>query len=616
MGETIISMVQERMRKHPEKPALAHKVNGVYRDISWGELGQRVKRAALGLIALGVKPKDKVCLMSKNCPEWVVADLGIIFAGAVNVPIYHTNKGSQISYIVNDAEAEILIVGCKEKLDEIIAVRHQVPQLQKIIVISGWTGTGDAQVMSFQDLLELGASRQDLGAELDQRMAAVAENDLVSLVYTSGTTGPPKGVMLSHKNFLSNAKACQEVLDIRNGHTCLSFLPLSHVFERMAGYYLMLMAGVRIAYAESFYTVPQNLLEVRPEYAISVPRLYEKIYVKIKQTAARSSWLHRKVFQWALRVGEKYRFHPENRGPLLKLQHGLADRLVYRKIKQQLGGRIRFFVSGGAPLAKEIAEFFYALGITILEGYGLTETAPVLAVNTHKHLKFGTVGPPIPGVKIKIAEDGEILASGPNVSAGYYKKPEETAKSFRNGWFYTGDIGEIDGDGYLCITDRKKDIIVTSGGKNVAPQNIENVLKADKYISQVVVYGDRRKYLTALIVPNFENLERYARDRKIEFYSREELVNNEKVVSMMEKRVKMAQEGLPNFEQVKKFRLLPREFTQEDGELTPTLKIKRRVVAQKYRRLFESMYNPEDYAAQVVSNGKVSPASGKESISG
>ncbi|WP_366922569.1 long-chain fatty acid--CoA ligase [Metallumcola ferriviriculae] len=614
MGKTIVNMFFERVERFGDKAALSQRVDGVYRDISWKQLGDKVTDAALGLIALGVRPKDRVCLMSGNCPEWAMADLGIIAAGAVNVPIYHTNKGTQISYIFNHCEAEIIILGCKEKLQEVISMRHKMPRLKKIMVINGWQGSSDEDIMTFDELLELGKENHARSDELDKRTKSLKPDDLMSLVYTSGTTGDPKGVMLSHRNFLANLEDCFEIMDIRPTDTCLSFLPLSHVLERTIGYYLMLYAGVRITYAESFQTVPEELKLVRPELVISVPRLYEKMYVAVKQSVSQGSWLKRKLFDWALAVGQRYKFSDSQKSLLLKLKHQAAEALVFGKIQQQVGGKLRYFVSGGAPLTKEIGEFFYALGITIYEGYGLTETAPVLSVNNSRQLKFGTVGPPLPSVSIKIAEDGEILAQGPNVSSGYFRRPEETAESFQNGWFYTGDIGEIDRQGMLRITDRKKDIIVTSGGKNVAPQNIESLLKSDKYISQVVVFGDQRKYLAALIVPNFENLERYAKKRNIDYTSTEQLVENEQIIEKLQRHLDKLQQDLPNFEQVKKFRLLTQELTQEEGELTPTLKIKRKVISKKYSHLLNSMYGPQDVIGSVSSG--VENVSGGKTVSG
>ncbi len=590
---TISSMVRERITKYSDKPVLSYKEKGTYKDITWKEMGERINQVALGLMALGVVSGDRVCLMSENCPEWVMADLGIITAGAINVPIYQTNVGSQISYIVNDCDANIIFADCKKTLDQILAVRHKMPQLKKVIVCYGWNGEGDEQIISFEQLLSLGNNNSCSKKELDQLGASLSPDDIMSIVYTSGTTGNPKGVMLSHRNFMSNVEDCYQVMDIRESDTCLSFLPLSHVLERMAGYYLMLFGGVRIAFAESFQKVPNNLVEVKPELVVSVPRLYEKMFASVKKSITDGSWLKRKIFSWALSVGESYRCDSKP-SSFTRLQHKIANRLVYEKIRAKVGGNLRYFVSGGAPLAQEIGEFFYKLGVTIYEGYGLTETAPVLAVNFTKHLKFGTVGHPLPSVKIKISQDGEILAKGPNVAAGYYKNEQATGDSFKDGWFYTGDIGMLDADGFLKITDRKKDIIVTSGGKNVAPQNIENILKSDKYISQVFVYGDKRKYLTALVVLNLENLEEYARRRNIRYDSVGELAANRKIQEKINVRIDNLQKDLASYEQIKKFKLLTKEFSQEDGELTPTLKIKRKVVTKKYSDLLDSMYNPQD----------------------
>jgi len=420
----------------------------------------------------------------------------------------------------------------------------------------------------------------------------VKPDDVASIIYTSGTTGIPKGVILTHDNFTSNIKTLAFLVEFTHKDMVLSFLPLSHVLERMCTF-AFLYKGCSIAYAESVETVADNLMEVQPHIMVSVPRLFEKIYAVVMDNVLESPALKRKIFFWAVKTGKEYgkrKLQKQSIPGLLRLKRNLADKLVFSKIIEKTGGRVRFFVSGGAPLPKEIADFFYALGLVVLEGYGLTETSPVIAVNTFENMKFGTVGHPIPGIDVKIAEDGEILTKGPNVMKGYYKKEAETKEAFEGGWFHTGDIGHLDEDGFLVITDRKKDIIITSGGKNVAPQQIENLIKRSPYISNVVVTGSTRKFISALIVPDFGKLEEYARLLNITYKNKIELVKNKEIVSFILAEINKCTPNLAPYEKVKKIILLYREFEEDKGELTPTLKVKRKIVEEKYRDLIDSMY--------------------------
>jgi long-chain acyl-CoA synthetase len=437
----------------------------------------------------------------------------------------------------------------------------------------------------------------DRGA-VRKRADEVQPSDVATFIYTSGTTGDPKGVMLTHDNLVSNVQSSTKLfVGLGTKDTALSFLPLCHVFERMGGHYVMLRLGVTIAYAESVEQVPANLAEVKPTLMLSVPRLYEKMYSRVNEKVAGDPAIRQKIFRWAMGVGAQVFRHKVARtepGAWLKVRFALADKLVFSKIKERVGGRIRLFISGGAPLAREIAEFFGAAGLPILEGYGLTETSPVIAVNLPNRMKPGTVGPPLEGVEVKIAEDGEILTRGPNVMKGYYKKPEATAEVIdKDGWFQTGDIGHLDEDGFLVITDRKKDILVTSGGKNIAPQPIENRLKTDKFFTEVVMIGNRRNFPAALVVPNFEALEAWAKAQGIAFSSREDLVAKPEVVSFYQTRVSGLLPELAQFERIKKLGLLTKEFTVESGELTPTLKVKRRVIEQNYKGVIDRLYGAE-----------------------
>jgi len=620
---TIPILFRRQVERYGERAALLHKRDGAYQPLSWNEYGRRVRDFALGLIALGLEPRQQVALLSENCPEWVIADLAILSAGAVNVPIYMTLTPKQIEYLLSDSESRIVIVSNAPQLDKVLKAKPNLPLLRHIICIEcpePRPDPGDASrrsgdeaeprpdasrrsgdeaeprpIVPYDEVMALGAAwARDKGtAALDGRVAALDPDDLASIIYTSGTTGDPKGVMLSHYNFLSNAVASLEILPIDDRDLSLNFLPLSHVFARTCDHYVMIACGGTIAFAETVDTVADNMLEVRPTVMIAVPRFYEKTYARVMDTAARLTPNQRTVFAWALRVGEaRIKALNERRrpGPWLRLKLALAHWLVYRQIQAQLGGRLRFFTSGGGPLSRELAEFFGGVGVKICEGYGLTESSPTICVNRIDSIGYGTVGPTIPGVEVKIAPDGEILCRGPLVMKGYFGKEKETAEAIVEGWLHTGDIGVLDEDGFLAITDRKKDIIVTAGGKNVAPQLIENTLKTDPFISQIVIHGDKRKFLSALIVPNFEQLEPWAREHRLSFDSRAELVGMREVHDLIEQRLTEKLRDFARYEQIRRFTLLDREFSMGSGEVTPSLKIKRKVVAERYADLIEAMY--------------------------
>jgi len=594
MDDAVIGrMFFNRAKRLDSRVLFKVKRDGQYQDISWREAGRAAKNFALGLLELGIEHEDRISLLSENRPEWAFADLGILSIGAVDVPIYATNTPSQVKYIVNDSASRILIVSSKKQLDKALEIRENCPSLEKIVIFDEIAKTDYPIVCSFKEVCESGAA-SDKGNLFKQRMEKVKPRDLASIIYTSGTTGDPKGVMLIHDNFLSNCRSVKQILPISDDDICLSFLPLSHSFERMAGYYTPIYIGTTIAYAESVDTVRDNLQEIKPTFMASVPRIYEKFHAAVLENVRSGSFIAKKIFNWSFSVGREmsgYTISKKNAPALLRKKYKIADALVFRKIKENVGGRLKYFVSGGAPLAQEINEFFHALGITILEGYGLTETSPVLTTNTPEHFKFGTVGKPIPDVTIKIADDGEILAKGPNIMIGYFNKPVETAEALGpDGYFHTGDIGMLDEDGFLKITDRKKDIIVTAGGKNVAPQNIENELKTDPFIGNAMVHGDKRKFLSALIVPDFERLEKFAKEQGIEYGSMSELVKHEKVVALMNERVEAVNNSLARYETIKKFAIMDKDFTLEDGEITPTLKVKRKVVSDKYKNILDSFY--------------------------
>jgi long-chain acyl-CoA synthetase len=569
---------------------LLYKKGGRYLSLSTTEVRQEVERIALGLKDLGVNPGDKVVLLAENGPWWVMTDYAILGLGAVTVPIYTSLVPDQIKYIISDSDSKVVIVSDRKLWDKVAEIRGDLPGIKHFVSFE------DRPAGSILSLAELEAkgekSRQAVPSLFEDAARSVKPDDLASIIYTSGTTGLPKGVMLTHANFTSNVETLATIIPFSDRDTDLSFLPLSHVLERLVTFAFM-SRGVSMAYAESVETVAGNLLEVKPTIMVSVPRLFEKIYAKVMDNVLAGAGFKKKIFFWAMRVGKEYAEKTMQRQPVpgsLRRRRTIAHKLVFSKILEKTGGRVRFFVSGGAPLAKDIAEFFYTLGIVVLEGYGLTESSPVIAANTFDNLKFGTVGRPIPGVEVRIAPDGEILARGPNIMKGYYKKEEETREALAGGWLHTGDIGHLDEDGFLVITDRKKDLIVTSGGKNVAPQPIENLLKQNPYIANCVIVGGSRKFIAALIVPNFEKVRDFAQKSGIRYVNRRDLVQNEAIVRFLLQEVDQSTPGLAPYEKVKKIALLERDFEIGEGEITPTLKVKRNVIEQKYKDLIDSLY--------------------------
>ena len=589
----LVTMFLETVEKVGSKEALYQKNDGVYQGFSYNEFAKRIREFALGLAAMGITRGDRVALMSENRPEWPISDVGILSLGAINVPLYPTLTPKQVEYILNDSETKVVIVSQPELLDKVQQISDNVPSLEKIILMDS-TQTDAEKTISFQDVYQKGADFEKENPDYYQKaVKKIRTDDLCGIIYTSGTTGAPKGVMLSHGNLLSNVKAGLAVLHIDEREIFLSFLPLCHSFERMAGQYAALAVGATIYYAESVEKVAENLTEVRPTVMTAVPRLFEKIYARIIENANSGSFLKKRIFWWAINTGDKYVKAKKagNVSGLLQRKYSLATKLVFSKLHQRIGGRLRFFVSGGAPLSKDIAEFFYKAGILILEGYGLTDTSPVITVNHEQKFKFGSVGQAVPGVAVKIADDGEILTKGPHVMKGYYKNPDATAETIdAESWLHTGDIGFLDDKGYLYITDRKKNIIVTSGGKNVTPSSIENLLITSPYIEQVMVIGDKRKFLSALIVPAFDSLKNSATAKQIQYNTIEDLVNHPAIYQMIEEDIERLTADLARFEQIKKFTLLPNEFTIENGEMTPSLKIKRKVIAEKYADIIDKMY--------------------------
>jgi long-chain acyl-CoA synthetase len=599
MIETLAQLFLNTVRSYPKDDFFLYKKDGRYVPVSTDEFKNRVVHLALALNKLGFKKGDKLVLLSENRPEWVMTDFAVICQGGMTVPIYTSLTAPQAEYIIQDSDASVVIVSDMNQREKIQSIKENLGKVKYFITLESGNITG---FINLEDLIEMGQQVEAQNSGLFEQLASrIKPEDEASLIYTSGTTGVPKGVILTHHNFITNVKTCVSLFDITYRDTVLSFLPLSHVLERMV-MFAYIYAGSTVGFAESVETVAQNLLEVRPHIMVSVPRVFEKIYARVMDSILSSSTLKKKIFFWAHKTGKKYtqkQLSGEKIAFGLNLKRKIAHKLVFSKIIEKTGGRVRFFISGGAPLSKDIAEFFYSLGLVIYEGYGLTETAPVLTVNRPGAMKFGTVGKPIPEVEIKIAEDGEILARGPNVMKGYYKKEAETREVFEGGWFHTGDIGYLEQEGFLVITDRKKDLIITSGGKNVAPQPIENLLKTSPYISTVVVLGDRRRFISALVVPNFEKLEELARRRGIQFADRKDLISNGEIVNFIQGEIDRATPVLASYERIKKIALLERDFEIEKGEITPTLKVKRAAVENRYRELIEDLYR-EDFSASSV----------------
>lgn len=586
--------------KDPSKVMLKHKVDKLYVDITYQQFKRDVELSAHGLLSLGVKEGDKVVILAENRPEWMMIDFSIVGIGAVDVPLYPSLTPKDIGFIINNSESKTVVVSNKLLLSKFLKVKDECPKVENIIVFNDKDAdTSVTGLYSLTQLKKMGEEHMKFNpgmfAELN---ASVKEYDLCTIIYTSGTTGEPKGVLLTHNNIVSNVIACLDILPVTSKELFLSFLPLCHIFERMAGFYLGLASGSQVAFAQSIETVPQNMVEVRPTLMTAVPRLFERFYSRVMKTVEAGPEKKQKIFHWGLQVGKDYVKAKKagKIGTALKLKHKVADTLVLKKIRERTGGRLKFFVSGGAALPKHLGEFFEALGILIIEGYGLTESSPVIACNRFEAYKFGSVGKVVPGVQVKIlkeypeAPDGEILAKGPNIMQGYYKLPADTAETIKNGWLHTGDIGYIDDEGFLLITDRKKNLFKTSGGKYVAPTPIENLFLANKFIEQFVLIGDKRTFLSALIVPDYDALKDYAAANHCEYVDIPDLIKKKEIIQLYEKEIVNIQKALSSYEKVRKFALMERAFTIEDGEMTPSMKIRRKIVEHKYQEEIERMY--------------------------
>ena len=593
MHGTLIELFFEALEKFHREDAYQVKRDGRYQPISHATVHARVRRLALGLQELGLARGDRIAILSENRPEWALADWACLSLGMADVPVYPTLPASQITHILVNSGAAAIFVSGDAQAAKVAEIRSDTPGVRHVITFADTKPSGVDHTLLEVEAVGAAVDTPERAAAWKAGALAVQPGDLATLIYTSGTTGLPKGVMLTHHNLNSNVRIGLGVLPFTLDDVALSFLPLCHVFER-TGDYLYWTAGVSIAYAESIDTVPLNMSEVRPTLCMSVPRLYEKMYARVLENALSGGAVKKRIFFWARAVADAWADETlAGREPngWLAAKYAVAQKLVFSKLKARTGGRLRYFVSGGAPLAPEINKFFYAAGLVILEGYGLTETSPLISVNTPEAFRIGTVGKPFPGLEVRIAPDGEILTRGPHVMAGYYKNEEATREAIDpDGWFHTGDIGMLD-DGFLRITDRKKDIIVTAGGKNIAPQPIENMIKTNKYVSQAVMIGDKRKYPVLLVVPNWDQLERWAARKNIIWTQRSQLLEMPTIKAKMEKEVGKQIAGLAKFEAPKKIALLENDFSVDRGELTPTLKVKRRVIDRDYKALIDALYD-------------------------
>jgi long-chain acyl-CoA synthetase len=596
--QSIPDLLRQQAARFHAKPAVKFRKQGSFVILNYAQFYDRALMVARGLRKLQVLPGDKVAILSENRAGWVIADMGILCAGAVTVPVYATNTPEQVAYVLDHAEAGIVFVSSRAQYLKILKFRDALPRVRLVVSFERFLGDPALPVTTFYQLSEIDDPIQaQERVELERVIDGIAPQTLMTLIYTSGTTGIPKGVMLSHLNILFDVwYTIKKAGVLSEDEVLLSFLPLSHVLERSVGYYLPVMMGGLIAFSDSFEKIAENMVELRPSLIVSVPRLFEKIYSRIFESVHQLSLFKRTMFRRALAIGKSYvyaTYVDKNAGPLLKVQYAIADRIIFSKLRKRFGGNLKLCCCGGAPLDSHINEFFWIIGIPIIEGYGLTETSPVVCINNFQELRFGSVGTPLELTEIAVAPDGEVLIKGPQVMSGYYKDPDGTREVLQDGWFKTGDVG-FQEERFLFITDRKKDLIVTSGGKNIAPQPIENLLKRDKYISQAFVYGDRKPYLTAVLVPTIERLIEFALEKNINYHDLEDLVVHEPVRDLYAQRIAAVNAGLAPYETIKKFVLLPRDFSIEAGELTPTLKLKRKVIGENNRERIEGMYAEVD----------------------
>ncbi len=588
-------MLKENARLYSERTAISYKRGDSFMSLSYAQFYQRVLMLARGLLKAGVQPGDKVAIFSENRLGWAISDFGIQSVGGVTVPIYATNTGEQAAYVLNHSGAKIVFVSTKGQYEKLFSVRDQIPGIELVVSYELFLGDRAFPVYTQHQLSEVSYPlKEEEQAQIETLIDAITPDDLITIIYTSGTTGMPKGVLLTQENVIFDTVTGMKKMEPTDRiETFLSFLPLSHVLERTGGYYAALIKGHHIAFAENVQKVMENMIEVRPTAMVSVPRLFEKIYSRIYENVHQTSKIQQAIFHKAIEVGRRYvnlKYVEKKPVGLLGLQYKLFDYLVFSKIREKFGGRLCYFICGGAPLDKTINEFMWSIGLPIYTGYGLTETSPAVCLTSYDEVRFDSVGKAFDETELKLAEDGELLIRGPQVMKGYYLNQKATDETFENGWLKTGDIARIDDEGFVYIIDRKKEIIVTAGGKNIAPQPLENELRLDKFVSQAMVFGDRKPYLIALLTPNVERLVDLGREEKLNYIDLDELVTNNRILEIYTERIKELNKTLPSYETIKKFVLLPREFSIEGGELTPTLKLKRKKIYNMYQDKIELLY--------------------------
>ncbi len=595
---TVPKLFLDTARKYSDRTALRQKVLGIWKDITWKEYFTQAQYIGMALWSLGLKKGERVSIIGENCPEWVFIDMGVQAVGGVAVGIYTTSSAEQCKYVINHSESKFLFVENEEQLDKWFQLKPQFPLLQKVIV---WDLTvlryfQDSQVMILQELTSIGKETTNNNpSQFEKLIGKVMPEDLSVFIYTSGTTGPPKGAMLTHRNVTWVAEVMGQVNPVYTNDEVLSFLPLCHIFERLFSVFIHIKYAYTVNFIENLDTVTQNLREVSPTVGYAVPRIWEKYYSSIKIKMDDASWLKRTLFNLAQVVGRKYIrqriVYGLKPAATMSALYQIAYFTVFRKLKERLGfERMRIAYSGAAPISPDVLLFFRMIGLNIVEGYGQTEGSGVTTATTNESFRLGSVGKPLPGLQLKIADDGEILIKSPGIFLGYFKDSENTTKALQGGWLHSGDIGKIDKDGFLKIVDRKKDIIITAGGKNIAPQNIENQLKFSHYINDAIVIGDRRKFLTALLVLDEENITKYARDYKIQFTTYGDLAENPAINQLIQAEVDAVNKMLARVENIRKFTILPKKLYEEDGDVTPTMKVKRKAIQKTYRDLIESMY--------------------------
>jgi len=595
--ETAPLMFKTTVQKYGDRTAMRKKEYGLWRDISWNQYYEDASFVGAALISMGLERGDCVSIIGDNCPEWVIIDMGVQCAGATAVGVYSTNAWPQVEYVIGNSDSKFFFVENEEQLDKWFQFRDNVPHLKKVIVwdLEGLRHFEDEMVMTYDELLEMGRSVLDEDSvPFESRMEQVSPEDVSMLIYTSGTTGPPKGAMLTHRNLMWMGQAITTENPMNDTDEVLSFLPLCHVFEQLFSVMGHITHGYTVNFIENLETVTDNMIEVSPTVGYAVPRIWEKYLSAVYIRMSDATWFKKMVFGLALKTGKKRASLMMDFKPVpgsLEFLYNLAHFTVFRKLKERMGfDRMRIAYSGAAPISPDVLHFFQSIGVNLVEGYGQTEGTGVTCVSRVGKVKFGTVGPPITGTEIKIAEDGEILVKSPSVFKGYYKNPESTAETIKDGWLYSGDVGEIDEDGYLKITDRKKDIIVTAGGKNITPQYIENKLKFSPYINDAVVIGDQRKFISALIMIDEDNVVKFAQDNKVQFSTYKDLTRSPEINKLIQKEVTEVNETLARVEQIKKFTILPKKLYEEDGEVTPTMKVKRSYVNKAFGDLIEAMY--------------------------